>query len=168
MSSVSNNDLVIRLNEDGRVLQMLIPKINGVNEGLQVLHEIFEDKITCEESIEIQIGKAVLAFLSSNYTSDSFGLGAYRNAGRDFAEALEDEAEMLLKSGDADKEFEGMLLRLQRFNETWTLDDVDAITAFIEGVSHRGSRRAKLFLNEEWPMRADMLKRRISRTQRNS
>jgi hypothetical protein len=168
MLKLSMQDLIIRLDEQREVFQMLTPKRGGSAGELQVFYEVSEEDIVGDESVEDQIGKTIFAYLSARYASNSFGLDRYRDAGMKFAESMGVEENSLLTSGDADSEFEGALLRIRRFDESWTEDDIDGITALIELASNRGSKQAAEFLLREWPTRAAILRKRIQRVQKGT
>lgn len=163
MLKISLQDLIIRLDEQKQVFQMLVPKRGARDGELQVFYEISEQDALGDESVEDAIGKSILAFLSAKTTSNLFGLQRYRDAGSDFAQSMEDESTVLSQSGNADSEFEGAKLRIDRFNETWTLEDVDGLTALMKSAAQGGSKKAKDFLRNVWPAHSAILKKRILR-----
>ncbi|MCE3602710.1 hypothetical protein LXA47_03735 [Massilia sp. P8910] len=160
MLNILESDLIVRLNEEKGTLQLLLPAKGG---ELQVLDEISESQFVEGESAADVIGKSIMSYLSASHTSVLFGLEDYREAGRDFAQSIQKESQLLLKSGDPDSEFEGVQLLLSEFDSKWTLADVDRISALLENAA-RGSSQAEKFLADDWPTRSDALKRRIART----
>lgn len=163
MLKLSLQDLIVRLDERGEVFQMLIPKEGGKAGELQVFYEVSEQDILGDESVEDQIGEILLSFFSARCASNLFGLDRYREAGKAFAHSIDADSDALLSSGEADSEFEGAKLRIRRFDETWSLEDVDGITALIEHASNRGSKEAAEFLRKEWPTHSAILRKRIQR-----
>ncbi len=164
MLKISSKDLVIRLDEQKNVLQLLVPNVGGKSGELRVFYEISEDEALGEESIESHIGATVLAFLSSTYTASSYHLEQYRQAGESFDMHLSGDS-ALLNSGDADSEFEGAMLRIHRFDETWSVEDVDGMTAFLDRCAKCGSEKATKFLQDDWPTRSKLMKKRLGRGQ---
>ncbi|WP_143870869.1 hypothetical protein [Nostoc linckia] len=160
-------DLIIRLNEQRDVLQLLVPKKGGKVEKLRVFYEIAANEIPNTESLESHLGSIVLAFLSVTSTAKSFHLDQYRQAGKDFGQFMSNEAAELLDSGDADSEFDGALLRLNLFDDTWSLEDIDGITALLARAAENGSEKAAQFLRDDWPARSKMLKKRLGRATGN-
>jgi hypothetical protein len=166
MLKLSLRDLIIRLDEQRKVFQMFVPKRHGSTDELQLFYEVSESDILSDEAVEDEIGKLILAYLSARYTSNLFRLDHYRTAAKEFAESIDVQSSSLLASGDADSEFEGAMLRIRSFDESWTLGDVDGITALMEHASNRGSKEATVFLREKWPTNAAIFKKRIQRRQK--
>lgn len=163
MLKIAMQDLIVRLDEERKVLQFLVPKKADKAGELRTFYEISEDEVPGAEGLENHIGAAILAFLSATYAGMSFHLDQYRQAGKDFGQSLSDEAIVLVGRGDADSEFEGAMLYLSRFDETWTLEDVDGVTALLERASINGSAKAAQFLRDDWPARSKILKKRLGR-----
>lgn len=164
MLKIAVQDLIVRLDEERNVLQFLVPKKAGKAGELRIFYEISEDEIPGAEGLENHIGTAILAFLSATYAGRSFRLDQYRQAGMEFGQSLSDETIVLQGSGDADSEFEGVMLYLNRFDETWTLENVDGVTALLEQASMNGSPKATQFLRDDWPARSKILKKRLGRS----
>ena len=160
---LDQNDLIVRLDEQRDVLQLLVPTNESDSGQLRVFYEIPATEVLSGESLENHIGTIILSFLSATYAAKSFRLSEYRQAGEDFEKSLSVEVDSLLSSGEADNEFEGAMLRLHRFDESWSFDDIDGITALIERAANNGSEKARDFLRDHWPARAMILKRRIGR-----
>lgn len=156
-------DLVLRLDEQNELIQLLAPRRNGSPGELELFYEISKSNLSEVESIEEELGRAILAFLSVRYNGNAFGLSRYREAGKSFAESLEQNANSLLTSGDAEYEFEGAMLRIRRFNDDWSESDIDDITLLMERASSRGSRAAAQYLINEWPAHQAILRKRIQR-----
>ncbi|MBI3231237.1 MAG: hypothetical protein HYZ45_14060 [Burkholderiales bacterium] len=156
-------DLIIRLDEKREVIQLLVPKKTGKADDLRAFFEITEDDILNRQELEKGIGATILAFLSATYNSNSFFLDQCRDVGKDFEQAVADDAKGLLARGDADAEFESVMLRINRFNESWLLDDVDGITALLEQSAKNGSKKAAQFLCDEWPALLKIFKKRLGR-----
>lgn len=163
MLKTTMQDLIIRLDEQRNVLQLLVPIKPGKTGELRIFYEIPEDEILGIDDLENRIGATVLAFLSATYAAKSFRLDKYRKAGEDFGQFMSNEVIELLSGGDADSEFEGIMLHLNRFDETWSFEDVDDVTALLELSIKNGSEKAAKFLLEEWPTRSKILKKRLSR-----
>ena len=166
MLKIAMQDLIIRLDEQRNMLQLLVPKRSDKAGELRIFYEISEAEIPGKESLEKHIGAAVLAFLTATYASQSFYLDQYRKAAENFDQSLSDETVELLGSGDADREFEGAMLHLNRFDETWLLDDVDGVTALLAQSAKNGSEKAAQFLRNDWPTRSKMLKKRLGRSRK--
>ncbi|MDM5182168.1 hypothetical protein PO883_33910 [Massilia sp. DJPM01] len=164
MANLSLQDLIIRLHEQDQSLQMFTQKRGGGAGELSFFHELSDLDMLSEETVEEHIGRAVLAFLSAKYESDLFGLDRYRQAGKSFAASMDDESALLLASGDAENEFEGAMLRIYRFDESWTLEDIEGMTALLERAARSGSKKAKKFLREDWPERSLMFRKRLERS----
>ena len=160
---ITEKDLIVRLDEQRDVLQLLVPKIGSDSGQLRVFYEISDAELSDADSLENQIGTIILAFLSSTYAAKSFRLKDYRQAGEDFHQSLSAEVDASPGFGDADSEFEGAMLRLHRFDETWSVDDIDGIGALIERTANNGSEKAKEFLRDHWPTRSMILKKRLGR-----
>lgn len=167
MQKIANRDLVIRLDEQRDVLQLLAPKKGGEVGELRAFYEFSVEEIHSTESLEHYVGTIVLAFLSANYTTNSFRLDQYRQAGQEFCQLMSDEVTALLDSGDGDSEFEGAMLRLSFVDETWSLEDVDKITALLVRAAGNGSEKAAHFLRDDWPIRSKILKKRLGRATGN-
>lgn len=75
-------DLVIRLDEQRRVLQFLVPKSPGDTGELRVFYEMSEDELDEQGEFEHQIGVSLLSFLSATYSSTVFHLEQYRDAAK--------------------------------------------------------------------------------------
>jgi hypothetical protein len=157
-------DLIIRLDEQRDMLQLLVPQKAGKVGELRVFYEIADSEISSTKNLESHIGETVLAFLSATYAAKSFRLDQYRQAGKDFGRFISNEAAELLGSRDADNEFEGAMLRLNQFDETWSPEDVDEITALLARAAENGSEKAVQFLRDDWPTRSKILKKRLGRT----
>lgn len=153
-------DLVIRLDEKRKRLQLLTPKDKR---SLQCFFELAEDGASDHADIAQKVGAAVLAFLSANYPGDTFGIAKYRQAGRDFAQELDQEWRVLMASGDAEQEFDGARLRIDLFDDTWSITDIDNVTSALEQAASKGSQRAKDYLADEWPALGQVFRKRLSR-----
>ena len=163
MMKIAMQDLIIRLDENRDVIQLLVPKKTGKADDLRLFFEITEDDASNRQELEKHIGTTILAFLSATYTSNSFFLDQCRDAGKDFEQAIAGDVTGLLDSGDADADFENAMLRVNRFNENWLLDDVDGITALLEQSTKNGSKKAAKFLREDWPALSKIFKKRLGR-----
>lgn len=163
MLGIKMQDLIIRLDEQRDVLQFLVPKKTDKVGGLRIFYEVPASKIPSTEDVENHIGTTILAFLSATYSAKSFRLDKYRQAGRSFDQLMTDEIAQSLDSEDIDDEFEGAMLHLNRFDETWSLKDVDDMTALLMRLAESGSEKAAQFLRDDWLTRSEILKKRLDR-----
>lgn len=163
MLKISLQDLVIRLDEQQGILQLLVPMVGGRPGELRVFYEISEVEALAKESIESHIGMTVLAFLSATYPATSFRLPQYREAGENFYRDLSAASAIQSDAGDPDSEFEGAMLRIHRFDETWSEEDVDGMTSLLERSAKNGSEKAQKFLHDDWSTRSKLMKKRLAR-----
>jgi len=167
MLKIATQDLIIRLDEQRGVLQLLTPKKGGKAEELRICYEWTANDIPKTESLESHIGSMVLAYLSVASAAKSFHLDQYRQAGKDFSQSVSNEAAELLQSGDADSQFEGVMLRLSQFDDSWSLEDIDEITSWLARAAENDSKKATQFLRDDWPARCKILKKRLGRAAKN-
>jgi len=167
MLKIAEKDLIVRLDEQRDVLQLLVPKNQGDSGQLRVFYEFSADEVLGVENLENHVGTMILAFLSATYPAISFRLKEYRQAGEDFKQSMSNEVAASPYSNGADNEFEDAMLRLHRFDETWSIDDIDGLTALFEQAAKNGSEKAEEFLRDHWPTRSNILKKRLGRISRS-
>jgi len=160
VDQLRTGDLIIRLDEVDGAIQFLSRRMPLSSGKIGLLHEIRSSSISPNETLEHQIGQVALAFFSANSESTLFDLDRYRQAGADFAAEL---AGREIIPGDAQHDFESALLLLDRFNETWTLQQLDEIDALLQSAAKRGSADARKYVSEQWSDMRSILAKRISR-----
>jgi hypothetical protein len=160
---ISTRDLIIRLDESRDALQLLVLQKNSESIKLYILDEIFTNQIPDTKNFENYIGESILAFLSANYITKSFNLDKYRQAAKDFNKFISNESTTLLNSENTNDKFEGIILHLSQFNETWSLEDIDKITTLLIQAAENGSEKAFQFLRNEWPALSKIFKKRLNR-----
>jgi hypothetical protein len=152
LDDIVPSDLLIRLHDDGETIQFLCRRTPSSSGELTVIHEIRSD---AEGSIEEHVGQVVLAFLSAATSSNRFNLDQYRKAGSEFASSLTST-----NLNDAERDYENARYLVDRFDESWSLAQLDEVDALLQSASSRGSNGAQQYLKERWPqMRAILVKR---------
>lgn len=164
MLNITMQDLIIRLDEQRNVVQLLVPTEQNKAGALRIFHEISENEFLGDNNLESHIGTIILSFLSATYSTNLFGLDKYREASKNFHDSMHAESIELLKTATIDSNFEGILLYLHSFDETWSVEDIDGVTALLERLVTNGSDEAAQFLRDDWPVRSVILKQRLSRT----
>ncbi|GGP28344.1 hypothetical protein GCM10010971_41630 [Silvimonas amylolytica] len=160
MRELDTNDVVIRLDPPRSMVQLLVKKTDGT---LDLFYEASQETLLEMGGFERGLGVLVLGYFSAKTKVDIFNLEDYRRGATAFQKELDEEAAELLSSEDSNSVFEGALLRLDRFDDTWTLQDLDDMESLIRHAADGGSEAAQVFLKEKWPERVKILRRRITR-----
>lgn len=163
VTSRNFKDLVIRLDEGEAALQLLTPqRANDLN-TLTLLCAIAEGDSDRRSNLEQQIGMAVLSYFSAVYSTSSFFLNEYREAGKQMKQHMGTEAKSLMTMDGADEEFEAALLLIHGFDESWQSEDIEKVTALLERAAKKGLEKAQTFLKNDWPKISVIFKKRFER-----
>lgn len=83
MVTIKPADLIVRLDEDQKLLQFLVLRRVSNADELQVFFELSTSEIeSAKETTEHLLGVTLMSFLSATYKSEDFGLNRYREAAR--------------------------------------------------------------------------------------
>ena len=164
MNRLLSTDIVVRLNADRGVIELLVQPRAGDGEELSLLHEISMPIDADSETVEEQIGIAVLAFFSTRFASKNFGLEKYRQAAQ-----IEAGGGVLAGgvshhgAASADEEYEAALCLVASFDEAWDTAQLEDITLLLRRAASNGSSAAQLYLQTKWPALRAIFERRIQR-----
>lgn len=158
MLKLASRDLVIRLDEQRRVLQFLVPKGSGDAGEMQVFYEVPEDELD-QSQFEHEIGVALLAFLSATYSSAVFHLDQYRNAAKNLTGKWEVERTQELQSksatGDAAAKYELGMQRIAQGLRAKSRAAMNEADTLIKEAAKLGSPEATEYLVNLWPALKD-------------
>lgn len=163
MLKIKKQDLILRFDEEREMLQFLVPNKSSLKSELNIFFEVAMEPISQDNKLEQEIGSAVIAFLSATYRSKNIKISQYRKAGEAFAEELQASVPDLESNKTLDEEFEDAMLYLDRFDENWTIDDLENVTNLIYEVAERGSIKAQEYVENEWIDLYGVLKTRLAR-----
>jgi hypothetical protein len=144
------------LDEQRRVLQLLVPKKSGQIGDLRVFYEMPErEALDCGEALEHHIGVALLSFLSATYQSSAFRLDEYRDAAKTITPEWEAERGQILSSksaaGDPAAKYELAMHRVAEGLRTKSRAIMNEADALLREAASLGSSDADKYLSNLWP-----------------
>jgi|GEM_PF-5347579 len=151
MNKLKGTDLVIRLNEEKKMLHMLAPKCTKNGFELGNFYDINEKEIEFnEKSIEEQIGIAVLSFFSVIAVSKIFGLENYRNSGKNIHEEYMRELQDKAAAGDLASKHEIAMQSVADFLRNRSENNLAMADRLLYEAAKAGSLEASEFIQKQW------------------
>lgn len=145
-------DLVVRLDESRGVLQFLVPKRSDGTDELRVFYELpAQEADELDESLEQQLGVALMSFLSATYSSDLFSLGRYREAAHDMEAARSQALKRKSAKGDAIAMYELAMQSVAQALRTKSKAKMAKADRLLHEAAGAGNADAAEYLANLWP-----------------